>query len=129
MRLLAVLATLMAVWSLIRWWCWLASLERVRISPHGLWSVELRRQTLVTRDGIDLQEFPQPREVRVLLMRCAGLPVWQQKCWISLPQHLDARIDQVGVQEYDLLFDGDFRVQVPAQVNGWWLPAVRRHRH
>jgi hypothetical protein len=113
MWLLMTLLGMMAAAQMLRLQRQLQCSEQLWRSGSGLLSVELRRRARVTRLADDLQEFPQPREFRVLAMRLAGLPLWQRECFVSLPQHFDVRIDQVRAEEFDGAFDASFRLGSP----------------
>lgn len=69
------------------------------------WSVELRRRACVCSLPGDMQAFPQPREFRLRVWRCAGLPLWSRSSWVSLPLHCDALVDQLPADAFDHLFD------------------------
>ncbi len=79
----------------------------------GPFTVELRRHADITRLGSDSQEFPQPREFRVLSLRLAGIPLWSQVAIVSLPAASDERIDHIPATEFDQLFDSHFRLSWP----------------
>jgi len=75
----------------------------------GLLSVDLRRRALLARVEHDSQDFPQPRELRVLTFRVAGIPFWFERCMEALPLSVDARIDSVCAEEFDHLFGRRFQ--------------------
>ena len=58
----------------------------------------------------DSQEFPQPREVRILTLRFAGIPIWFESCMEALPPSVDERIDSVRADEFDHLFSRRFQL-------------------
>ena len=86
---------------------------RLRRSGPGWWTVELRRRACVCSMPRDLQDFPQPREFRILVWRLAGCPLWWRGSVVSLPLHFDAMIDTLEAQRFDHLFSGPFRLQPP----------------
>jgi hypothetical protein len=87
---------------------------RLHTSGAGWWTVELRRRACICTLPNDLQPYPQPREFRILVWRLAGMPVWCRGCFISLPVHCDATVNQLDAQQFDHLFSGPFRLQAPA---------------
>ena len=91
----------------------------------GPFTVELRRHARIARLGHDSLEFPQPREFRLLSLRCGGIPVWSQRAIVSLPSDADSRIDHIAADEFDPLFDPHFRLNWPQQRRG--RVAVREH--
>jgi hypothetical protein len=91
---------------------------RVWRATQGPFSVELRRLCSMTRSHADSMAFPQPREMRTLTVRLAGVPIWAARSTIGLPLSVDARIDSVKASEFDALFDSEFRQSTPA---GWRL--------
>lgn len=99
----------------------------LRRSGFGLLSIELRHRTAVVRLSDDLQEFPLPREYRTLAVRLAGLPLWRRESLVGLPQHVDVRIDQIGAEEFDQLFDDAYRLGAPAI--GVWPAFMSRRSH
>lgn len=74
------------------------------------WSVELRRRACVCSVEGDMQAFPQPREFRILVWRCAGIPLWSRGSHVSLPLHCDALVDQLPADAFDHLFDPAWRL-------------------
>ena len=99
--------------------CWLlhvvaARHTRLRRSGPGLWSVELRRRACVCSMPRDLQDYPQPREFRILVWRLAGCPLWWRGSVVGLPLHCDATVDTLEAHRFDHLFSGPFRLQPPA---------------
>lgn len=86
----------------------------LRTSGPGWWTVELRRRACVCSVPNDLQPYPQPREFRIQVWRLAGVPLWSSGCFVSLPVHCDATVDKLDAQQFDHLFGGPFRLQVPA---------------
>ena len=64
------------------------------------------RLHLANREVVDCAtlEFPQPREFRILQLRCGGIPVWSQQAIVGLPAAVDERIGQVPATEFDPLF-------------------------
>ncbi len=83
-------------------------------SGPGWWTVELRRRACVCSLPNDLQPYPQPREFRIRVWRLAGLPLWWRGCFVSLPVHCDALVDQIDAQQFDPLFSNPYRLQQPA---------------
>ena len=81
----------------------------LRSSGKGWWRVELRRKARVCSLPGDLQAYPQPREFRIRVWRLAGVPVWWRGCFVSLPLHCDALIDQLDAGNFDHLFSGVYR--------------------
>ena len=86
-----------------------AGWERLWRFTSGPVTVELRRHAEMARFGNDSQEYPHPRECRILSMRVGGIPVWSQQSIVSLPEEVDARIGDVPATEFDHLFAGQFR--------------------
>ena len=91
----------------------LAAWECVWHFRHGPVTVELRRHAHLARLGGDSQEFPQPREFRLLALRVAGVPLWSQQAIVSLPAEAEAWIADVPAREFDHLFDSHFRLSWP----------------
>lgn len=85
----------------------------LRTVGTGLWTVELRRRACVCSVPNDLQPYPRPREFRIRMWRLAGVPLWWQGCFVSLPVQCDATVDQLDAEQFDHLFRGPFRVQAP----------------
>ena len=109
---------------LARWVCVHRQLGRYELMQQSgsVWKgSELRRHALVSRSDDDLQEFPQPREIRLRALRVLGLPLWVQRCTVSLPTHVDARIDELRGDEFDHLFSARFRIDTAATfiASGW----------
>src|SRR4051812_44380422 len=77
-----------------------AAWERMWRFGAGPFTVELRRHAAIARLGDDSLEFPQPREFRLLSLRCGGIPVWSQRAIVSLPADADGRIDHIAAHEY-----------------------------
>ncbi len=73
-------------------------------------TVELRRHAGMARFEGDSQAFPQPREFRVLSMRCGGIPIWSQQAVVTLPAAVDERIGEIAAGEFDPLFTGQFQL-------------------
>jgi hypothetical protein len=92
-----------------------AAWERLWRFGTGPFTVELRRHAHLARLGDDSLEFPQPREFRVLQLRCGGIPVWSQQAIVSLPAAVDERIGQVSATEFDPQFDPHFRLSWPSR--------------
>ena len=78
------------------------------------WSVELRRRACVCSLPGDLQAFPQPREFRCRVWRCAGIPLWSRSNCVGLPLHCDALVDKLPAEAFDHLFDPAYRLAAAA---------------
>lgn len=92
-------------------WRELTPFERVRASACAGGTFELYRRALVCRASHDTQEFPQPREIRILVFRLAGVvPVFCRREAIGLPLHCDARVHQLRTEDFDAHFSGRFRL-------------------
>lgn len=87
----------------------LAGFEFVgRLKSHGL-SLELYRRAMNCKVDGDTQEYPQPREIRMLVIRLAGAPLLCRREAVALPPHYDARLDQLRAEDFDGEFTGQFR--------------------
>lgn len=88
----------------------LAHCELVRKSNLHGFSLELHRRATLSKAEGDTQEYPQPREVRVLVLRFAGAPLLCRREAVALPLHCEARLDQLRAQDFDGEFTGQFRM-------------------
>lgn len=88
----------------------LARFELVRGSGSRGVALELHRRAMVCRADGDTQEFPLPREARMLVLRVVGVPILCRREEIGLPLHLDARLGQLRAEDFDSEFTGQFRV-------------------
>jgi hypothetical protein len=112
LMLVPLAALVLAVRSVhLRWR--LAAWECVWHVRHGLVTVDLRRDAHLARLGSDSQEFPQPREFRVLATCVAGLPMWSRQSIVSLPAEAEGWIAGIGAADFDHLFDEPFRLSSP----------------
>ena len=88
----------------------LVHFELVRRSGATRWlSVELRRRAMVCKAPGDLQEFPQPREFRMLVLRLAGLALCARTQVVGLPRHFDSGLHLLRAEDFDAQFSGSFR--------------------
>ena len=88
----------------------LSGFELIRSSGSGRLRLELCRRALVCRAEGDTHEFPQPREVRVLVVRVAGVALFSRSRVIGLPQHVEGCIHQLRAEDFDAHFSGCFRL-------------------
>ncbi len=88
----------------------LADGSMVESSTCGAVKLELRRRVAVFKPEGDSQAFPQPREVRMLVLRLGGIPVFCREESIGLPKEMDARLDQVSAKDFDAHFSDAFRI-------------------
>lgn len=84
----------------------------------GWWTVDLRRRACVCSVPGDLQPYPQPREFRIRVWNLAGVPLWSQACFVSLPVHCDALVGQLDGHSFDHLFSGAYRLRSAPAANG-----------
>jgi hypothetical protein len=91
------------------WWR-LAKFSLVTSCDCGALKLELHRCATVFRSEGDTQDFPQPREFRMLVLRLVGIPIFSRQEVIGLPTELDARLDQVSVTDFDAHFSDSFRI-------------------
>lgn len=103
--------------------CWLlqrhaAQHALIQRSRGSWWTVELRRRACVCSVPGDLQPYPQPREFRIRVWQLAGVPLWWQGCFVSLPVFCDALVDQLDAQNFDHLFSGAYRLNRAPVGNG-----------
>lgn len=75
----------------------------------GPLQLELRRRASLQSSPGAL--FPEPREERVLIWRLLSLTLYRQTLSVGLPAQCDARIDEVGAEESDRLFQARFRIR------------------
>ncbi len=95
-----------------------AWLARVHFRLHGFRRVcsvvrgpvrsELMQRTYLEASAAD--EFPQPREMRAIVIRLGGCALGFRLAGVNLPLQCDARIDAIDASEFDQHFRGDFRL-------------------
>lgn len=61
------------------------------------------------RDEMGCLKLPTPREMRTILARFAGVPVWRRVESVGLPNEAADRINAVAAHEFDSAFSSSFR--------------------
>jgi len=72
-------------------------------------STELRHRTYLYASIND--EFPRPREKRLLVVRLKSVPIYCRTSIVALPDACDERIDSIGPNEFDHQFAGYFTLK------------------
>ncbi len=76
----------------------------IRREAKGMLSYEVRRRVCMEVVPSYVSEYPVPREVRTLVLRCAGVVLWRKISSIALPDEACAHLGDISVQEFDACF-------------------------
>ncbi|GAP33898.1 hypothetical protein ISF6_1676 [Piscinibacter sakaiensis] len=89
--------------------------ELLRREARGPLRRELRRATgmQVHDDGLGGRSFPTPIETRRLTWLCWELPLWSRLESIGLPCGSEARLHELGADEFDRHFAPAFQRAMP----------------
>ncbi|AOZ02024.1 hypothetical protein BKK81_22055 [Cupriavidus sp. USMAHM13] len=83
----------------------------IRRSGRGLLHVELRRCVYMERLPAYISQFPVPREMRMRVVRMAGIVLWRETRSIALPDEACSHLADISIQEYDEQFPRWARVR------------------
>ncbi|KDP87467.1 hypothetical protein CF70_001155 [Cupriavidus sp. SK-3] len=78
-----------------------ARTELVRSEEKGMLTYEVRRRVGMERLPSHISEYPVPREVRIRVLRFAGVVLWRKELHIALPGESCRRLGDIPAHETD----------------------------
>ena len=79
----------------------LARATLVRREEKGMLTYEVRRRVGMERLPSHISEYPVPREVRIRVLRFAGVVLWRKELHIALPGESCRRLGDIPAHETD----------------------------
>lgn len=81
-----------------------AAMESVRRDSSGWLSHEVRRRVSLVALPKHIAPYPVPREVRVRVVRFAGVVLWHKELSIALPDEACSHLDEIAPEDFDPRF-------------------------